>query len=273
MKILDLLVRTFCVPGDNIVTCAAAFIAYRLSAMIHGVDYRDHEPREDLVADLDAMAAACDERTKIIFLPNPNNPTGTYVTETQLDPFLEKMTKKGIVVVLDSAYVEYVTAADYVNPMEMYRKYPNIVVTRTFSKAYGLAGIRVGYGIAHPTIISLLMRVKMPFNVNSLGLVAARTALEDEAHLKHCVSLNTEGMGFLEKEFDRLGVRYWPSQGNFILVDLAQDVAGINQSLLEKGVIVRPVAGFGLKTHLRITIGSTEENQRMVESLEFVLKG
>lgn len=270
-EVIDFLVRTFCVLGDNIVSCAVAFIAYRISAKIHGVEYREAKLREDLVADLDTMIEACDDRTKVVFLPNPNNPTGTYVGEKRLRAFLDVMKERKCLVVLDSAYVEYVTADDYANPIELYKEYPNIVVTRTFSKAYGLAGLRVGYGIAHPDVITAMWKVKMPFNVTNFSLSATLAALDDKEHLERSVATNAAGLVQCQEGYKELGLRTWESQGNFVLVDFEQDPIGIYSGLLKEGLITRPVIGFGLKTHLRITVGTEAENERLLAGVKKVL--
>ncbi len=270
-EVLEFLVRTFCVPGDNIVSCAVAFIAYRISAKIHGVEYREGKLRNDLKADLSSMSTACDERTKVVFLPNPNNPTGTYVEKQELCSFLEEMRKRKCLVVLDSAYYEYVIAKDYVDPIKLYKEYPNIVVTRTFSKAYGMGGLRVGYGIAHPDVITAMWKVKMPFNVTSFTLNAALIALDDMEHLKKSVDLNTQGLEKMQNAYKEMGLRTWPSQGNFVLVDFERDPIPIYSALLKEGLITRPVIDFGLKTHLRITIGTKEQNEKLVARLEKVL--
>lgn len=270
-EVLEFLVRTFCVPGDNIVSCAVAFIAYRISAKIRGVEYREGKLREDLKADLDSMLEACDERTKVVFLPNPNNPTGTYVGEQELRAFLEKMRERKCIVVLDSAYFEYVTAEDYANPIALYKEFPNIVVTRTFSKAYGMGGMRVGYGIAHPDVITAMWKVKMPFNVTSFSLNAALIALDDIEHLQKSVAINSQGMQQCEEAYKQMGLRTWPSQGNFVLVDFGRDPIPIYSALLKEGLITRPVIGFGLKTHLRITIGTEKQNEKLFAGLKKVL--
>ena len=271
-EIIDLLIRSYCTAEHNIVSCGAAFVAYRVSAKVHGVEYREAEIRDDLVADLTGMQQLVDERTRIVFLPNPNNPTGTYVNRTELLAFLEQMRERQVIVVLDSAYLEYARAVDYPDPFECYRQFSNIVISRTFSKAYGLAGLRVGYGIAHPDILAPLWKVKMPFNVNSLALSAAMAALDDPAHLKQAYEVNAHGIEYLTKELQGLGLRPFPSEANFVLVDFGGPVADIYDKLLHNGIITRPVAGFGLKQHLRITVGLPPQNERLVKALRGILE-
>lgn len=271
-EIIDFVIRTFCKMNDNVVSCGAAFVAYRVCAQVHGVEYREPALQKDLTAELDQMLRLCDDQTRVVFLPNPNNPTGTYVRREFLEEFLNRLRGRQILVVLDYAYWEYVTADDLPDPMEFYRRYSNVIVTRTFSKIYGLAGLRIGYGLAHPDILAPMRKVKMPFNVSNLGLVAAAAALDDIAHVKRSFELNCAGMDFLERNLKRIGLDYWPSQGNFLLVKFAdRNAEDLYQALLRKGVIVRPVAGYGLRDHLRISIGSSVENERLVKSLEEVL--
>lgn len=266
------LVRSFCRPGDNTVGCGAAFLAYRVQTQVHGAEYREPKLSKDAEQELEGMLALVDDKTRIVFLPNPNNPTGTYLNRTQLKTMLDKLKGRNIIVLLDYAYREYARAEDLPDAMEFYKDYPNLIVTGTFSKIYGLGGLRVGYATAHPDILLPMRKVKTPFNVTSLGLVAAIAALDDEEHVKRSIATNTEGMAFFEKEFKRLGMDCWPSQGNFLLAKMPKDPQKIFQALLQKGVIVRPVAGYGLKEHLRFTVGTMNENKRLVSSLEQVLK-
>lgn len=264
-EIIEFLIRAYCVPGDNIVSCGAAFFAYKVSAGVHGAEYREPPARDDFVPDFEAMLKLCDARTRLIFLPNPNNPTGTYANRAALERFAEKLRGRDILLVLDCAYLEYVRADDFPDPFALYKKFPNIVVLRTFSKAYGLAGLRVGYGIAHPEVLDPLLRVKMPFNVTGPALVAARAALQDVSHIKRSFEVNSAGMEYFEREFGRLGLRFWPSQANFLLVDFRKPVTELNNKLLADGIIVRPIAF--LKSHLRITVGTAAQNERLVKAL------
>lgn len=266
------LVRSFCRTGDNTVGCGAAFLAYRVQTQVHGAEYREPKLSEDPEKELEGMLALIDDKTRIVFLPNPNNPTGTYLNRRQLKTMLDKLKGKNIIVLLDYAYREYARASDLPGAMEFYKDYPNLIVTGTFSKIYGLAGLRVGYAMAHPDILLPMRKVKTPFNVTSLGLLAAMAALDDEEHVRRSIEVNNEGLAFLEKEFDRLGLHRWPTQGNFLLVNMSKDPEKIFQALLSKGVIVRPVRGYGLKEQLRFTVGTMAENKRMIAALEQVLK-
>lgn len=267
------LVRSFCRPGDNTVGCGAAFLAYRVQTQVHGAEYREPKLSRDPAQELEGMLSLIDAKTRIVFLPNPNNPTGTYLNRAQLKTMLDKLKGRNIIVLLDYAYREYARAADLPGAMEFYKDYPNLIVTGTFSKIYGLGGLRVGYATAHPDILLPMRKVKTPFNVTSLGLAGAMAALDDDAHVQRSIQVNSEGMAFLEKELGRMGLDHWPSQGNFLLVNMPADPNKIFQALLQKGVIVRPVGGYGLKQQLRFTIGTAAENKRLISALEDVLKG
>ena len=271
-EIFSLLIRSYCLPGDNTVSCGAAFLAYRVCSQVHGAEYREPALTKDAAAEIEEMLRLVDDRTRIVFLPNPNNPTGTYIPRDLLRRTLDALSKKNVIVLLDYAYREYARAADLPDAMEFYRDYPNLIVTGTFSKIYGLGGLRVGYAMAHPDLLLALRKVKMPFNVTSLGMAGAYAALEDTAHVKHAIEVNNEGIAYLMKEFTRLGFDYWPSEGNFLLVKMPKDPKVIYESLLRQGVIVRPVAGYGLKEHLRFSVGTMSENRRAIESLEKTLK-
>lgn len=271
-EIFSLLIRSYCQPGDNNVSCGSAFLAYRVCSQMHGTEYR--EPPLDTNPDREAEAILklVDDRTRIVFLPNPNNPTGTYLNRTQLKKLIDGLRGRNLIILLDYAYAEYARAADLPGPMEFYKDTANVIVTRTFSKIYGLGGLRVGYGVAHPDLLLPLRKVKTPFNVSGVSLAGALAALSDEAHVRRSITLNNEGMEFLEKEFKRMGLEYWPSQGNFLLAKMPKDPKRIFEEMLKKGVILRPVAGYGLKEHLRFTIGTPEQNKRMIVSLEKTLE-
>lgn len=267
-EIIDFVVRGFCVPGDNVVSCASAFVAYRVCAQVHGVEYREPELLRPISRELDEIFELCDDRTRVIFLPNPNNPTGTYLDRDALKGFLARFSDKPVILVLDYAYWEYARAEDLPDPMELYREFPNILVTRTFSKIHGLAGLRIGYGVGHPEILDPLRKIKMPFNVTNMALAAAEAALDDLAHMRKSYEVNAQGMDFLAKEFNAMGLVVWPSQANFLLIEVEKDPKMVFEEMLKKGVILRPVGGYGLKKHLRISIGTMEENKRMLAALK-----
>ena len=220
--------------------------------------------------DLDAMLGLIDADTRLIFIANPNNPTGTYLNRDALAGFLAQTPDHALVVV-DEAYFEYVDEPDYPNALEWLNDYPNLIVTRTFSKAYGLAGVRVGYAISSPAIADLLNRVRQPFNVNSLALAAASAALDDDEHLEKTVSLNRKGLKLLAEAMAKRGLGFIPSVGNFITIDVGRAAEPVYQALLREGVIVRPIANYGLPNHLRVTVGTDRENQIFLEALDRVL--
>ncbi|MFV1993367.1 MAG: histidinol-phosphate transaminase, partial [Acidiferrobacterales bacterium] len=225
--------------------------------------------------DLEAMLAAVTEATRLIFLANPNNPTGTWVDRISLQAFLEKL-PANIIVVLDEAYFEYVTETDYPDGLTLLQDFPNVIVTRTFSKAYGLAGLRVGYGISNRSIADILNRVRQPFNVNSLALAAAEAALDDIAFIETSKKMNTAGLAQLTNAFDELGLSYIPSVANFVAVRIGQHTKTLSamtvyKKLLHSGVIVRPVDNYDMPDYLRITIGLEQENEKFIDALKQVL--
>ena len=225
---------------------------------------------KDYRMDLEAMARAVTPLTKIVFIANPNNPTATMVTADEVETFMGRIPDRTIVV-FDEAYMEFAFGPDFPETLNYVKQGRRVVTLRTFSKATSLAGLRVGYGIADADAISLMNRIRQPFNVNSLAQVAALAALEDEAHVLECVRMNEAGRHFLYEEFKALGIRYVPSRANFILVDVGRSAAEIYQKLLQQGVIVRPMTPFGMETALRITVGTPEENRKLVKALKAVL--
>jgi len=229
-------------------------------------------PLKEHGLDLEAMAQAISDRTKLVFVCNPNNPTGTIVTAAEVDTFMEKVPDH-VLVVFDEAYYEFVDSDEYPDTLAYIRGgRDNVVVVRTFSKIYGMAGIRLGYAIARPEILASLNRGKEPFGVNLLAQAAGMAALEDEAFLKKSVAANQAGRLFLYREFDRLGLPSVESHTNFVLVEIGPQAATVQQRLLEKGIIVRPCVGYHLPNYLRITVGSQTQNTRLVEALEGVLQ-
>jgi len=265
--VLELLARAFLTPGHESLFSAHAFAVYPIVTQAIGAR-AVVTPALDWGHDLEAMAAAITPATRLVFIANPNNPTGTWLEADALERFVAGVPEQ-VIVVVDEAYTEYLeggeSAADWVG------RYPNLVVTRTFSKAYGLAGLRVGYALSHPEVADLLNRVRQPFNVNSVALAAAAAALDDHGHIARSVALNRDGMAWLEGEFRRLGLAWIPSKGNFISVDTGRPAGPLFEALLREGVIVRPVGGYGMPNHLRVTIGLPEENLRFIRALEKVL--
>ena len=219
--------------------------------------------------------AAINDRTRMVFIANPNNPTGAWVAERDLLAFLDEV-PESVIVVLDEAYFEYARSrVGYPDGLKLLDRYPNLAVTRTLSKAYGLAGLRLGYAITNPVIADLLNRIRQPFNVNAMSLAAALIALDDQAHVAASVRLNDEGMVWLERELAALGLATLPSAGNFLAVDfsdIGRDALPIYEALLRRGVIVRPIGVYGLPNHLRVTIGTQEENALFVKALAEALQ-
>lgn len=263
--LLDVLARVFAGPGKEVLYSQYGFAVYPLVALACNAK-PVAVPAQDWGHDLEAMAAAVNERSALVFLANPNNPTGTYFGRKAFEAFMEKIPDH-VIVVLDEAYFEYVQEPDYPDGLAYLNTYPNLVVLRTFSKAYGLAGLRVGYCVSSPVIADMLNRVRQPFNVNSLALQAAALALSDEVHLQGAVRLNHDGLKQMAEGLHALGLGFIPSVGNFIAVDFKKDASAINQALLQRGVIVRPIANYGMANFLRVSIGLPEENTRFLSAL------
>ncbi|MGJ3592176.1 histidinol-phosphate transaminase [Stutzerimonas stutzeri] len=268
--ILELVARAYLAPGLNAVFSEHAFAVYPIATQAVGAEGRAVAAK-NWGHDLDAMADAIDENTRVVFVANPNNPTGTWFDAAALGTFLARVPAH-VLVVLDEAYIEYAEGQELPDGLAYLADYPNLLVSRTFSKAYGLAALRVGYVISSPVIADVLNRVRQPFNVNSLALAAACAALDDVDYLAASRRVNDAGMAQLERGFRQLGLEWIPSRGNFIAVDFARDAAPINQALLREGVIVRPVAGYGMPTFLRVSIGTERENARFLDVLAQVLQ-
>ncbi len=267
-EVLENIAHAFLDPDDPVVFSDGAFIVYLIVSQLSNCEIRT-APMRDYTHDLDAMAELVCERTKAVFIANPNNPTGTAVGEKALRRFIEALPGETLVVV-DEAYYQYAHREDYPDASKLFAEYPNVIALRTFSKAYGLAGLRVGYGIAHPDIIEAVNKVREPFNVNSLALSAAEAALGDEKHVSRSVALNAEGREYFVRELAALGIPFVPTQGNFVMAEVG-DGMKIYEGLLREGVIVRPVGGYGFPGHVRISIGTPEENLRVINSLASVL--
>lgn len=267
--ILDLVARAYLAPGLNAVFSQYAFAVYPIATQAVGAQGKA-VPAQDYGHDLEAMLAAIDENTRVVFIANPNNPTGTWFGPDALERFLARV-PASVLVVLDEAYIEYAEGDELPDGLNYLARYDNLLVSRTFSKAYGLAALRVGYAISSAQIADVLNRVRQPFNVNSLALTAACAALDDADYLAKSRELNDAGMAQLEAGLRQLGLGWIASKANFIAVDFARDTAAINQALLRAGVIVRPIAGYGLPNFLRVSIGLPAENARFLEALARVL--
>ncbi len=273
--VLELVVRAFVSPGDEVVYSKHSFAVYALASQAVGATARVAPAlREDATQpyghDLVSMASLVGEATKVVFVANPNNPTGTWLGSAELLGFLDRL-PSNVIAVVDEAYAEYVVVSDYDSLIDQVDRFPNLVVTRTFSKAFGLAGLRVGYAVSNPQVAELMNRVRQPFNVNSAALAAAKAALGDTDHIRESRELNTRQMSRLQAELSDLGLGILPSAANFLCVDTHQDAFRVFQALLSGGVIVRPIANYGLDRHLRITIGTPRENDRLIHVLRQVL--
>jgi histidinol-phosphate aminotransferase len=255
--------------GDEVLFAHPSFVQYKAAAMLADCAYHAVPLTSDMRHDLAAMKAAVTERTKLIFIANPNNPTGTTVTRAEFEAFLDGMPSH-VVVVMDQAYLEYVDDLNSPSGVE-YIDDHNVVVLQTFSKAYALAGLRVGYGIARPEIIKYLQQVRGPFNVNMLAQAAAIASLNDEEQVKKAQRVNYEGRQFLCESLDALGLNYCPTQANFVFLDAGKPSKDVFTELLKRGVIVRTGDPWGLTTWLRVTIGTREMNERFISSLRDVL--
>ncbi len=266
--VLDLIARTFAGKGDEVVFSQHAFVVYPI--VTQAVEATAVVvPAKNYGHDLNAMLAAITDKCRLVFIANPNNPTGTCLYQDELLSFMNSV-PKNVIVVLDEAYYEYVTDSDYPHTVNWLSEFPNLIITRTFSKAYGLASLRVGYSISHADIAGLLNRVRQPFNVNSIALAGAAAALKDRDFLQQALDLNQQGMLYLTSELEALGYDYIPSMGNFLTVNMACDGMELYQKLLHQGVIVRPVANYQMPQYLRISIGLAEENERFISALKKV---
>lgn len=265
-EILDMAVRTYMAAGDEAVMAAPSFVVYAMAVQsVAGVAHI--VPLVNYTHDLAAMADRVTAKTKMVFVANPNNPTGTMNRAGEFAAFMERI-PRGVLVVVDEAYFEYVTDSDYPDSMRYFREGRDILILRTFSKAYGLAGLRIGYGIAREEIVSAINRIREPFNTNTLAQLAALHALDDDDHVKRTVEVNGEGKRYLYKELSSMGINYVPTEANFIYIPLAQESKALYEALLRQGVIVRPVG----PREIRVTIGLPEENRRFIDSFKSVLQ-
>lgn len=270
-EIILMISRAYLSEGTNTVMATPTFSQYRSNALVEGAELIE-VPLRDGVHDLDAMAEAINERTRVVWVCNPNNPSGTYVTEGQLLAFLAKV-PRDVLVVLDEAYYEYVVAEDYPQTLPLLERYPNLIILRTFSKIYGLAALRIGYGVAHPDVIGHLQHVREPFNTNSLAQVAAMAALDDQDFIRDCREQNRRNRKRMTDKFDELGLHYYPSQTNFVLVDLQEDSDVVFRKLLSQGIIVRSGNALGFPGYQRITVGTEEQTQKLLAAVEALVQG
>lgn len=265
-ELIDIAVRTFMCPGDEAVMATPSFVAYSIAVRSVG-GIPEEVPLLDYRYDLMEMADAVTERTKIIFIANPNNPTGTISKRDEFERFMDKV-PDGVLVIVDEAYYEYVMDSEYPDTLNYFADGRDILILRTFSKAYGLAGLRIGYGIARKDIVAEMNKIREPFNTNTLSQLAAMYALTDDEHLKKSVEINEQGKEFLYRELDSMGIPYVPTEANFVYMPLNTDSKNIYEALLRMGVIIRTVG----PREIRVTIGLPEENERFIEALKIVIK-
>jgi histidinol-phosphate aminotransferase len=261
-ELIELLIRTFVRPGDEVISADPSFVVYKMITQAAG-GTNVIIPCKDSRHDLDAMAERITPKTKVVFIANPNNPTGTMNTRAEMDRFIGRLPDH-VLVAVDEAYFEYVTHADYPESLDYVKDGRNLVALRTFSKIYGLAGLRIGYGITLPEIAELVNKVRQPFNTSSLAQIGAAAALADRKHVEKSIATNNEGKQYLSLSFDRLGVSYVPTEANFIFFEVPRDGKELYDALLKQGVIIRPMGG----NKLRVSVGTPEENKRFVEELE-----
>lgn len=270
-EIIHILGETILSPGDKVVYAWPSFIVYRIISKITEAEAVE-VPLKNFAHDLDSMAKEVDRKTKLVFVCNPNNPTGTIVTKNQLAEFLEKVKDKNsdTIVALDEAYFEYVQSPDYPDGLKFLREGYNVFVLRTFSKAYGLAGVRIGYGIGNEKLIQEMEKVRQPFNTNRLAQAAALAALKDTKHVEKTVKKTLKGKAYLYQALERMNVQFIESETNFILVKVGK-AKEVFEKLLKKGVIVRPMDGYGLPEWIRVTVGSESANKTFIRELEKIL--
>jgi histidinol-phosphate aminotransferase len=267
-EIIHFLALAFLEQDDEVIFGEPSFVQYKAAAMQADCSYKAVPLTADMVHDLPAMKAAITDRTKLIFIANPNNPTGTTVTTADFEEFLSGLPPH-VIVVMDQAYYEYVNTADSPDGIQYVKAGHNVVVLHTFSKAYALAGLRIGYGISTPELTGYLQQVRGPFNVNTLAQAAAIASLDDAEQVTQAQQVNLAGLQQLYSAFDEMGLAYTPSEANFVLFDCARDAKSVELELMKRGVIVR--CGFGLPTHIRVTVGTQAMNERFISSLRDVL--
>lgn len=268
-EILNLLAHTYLGQGDEAVMTTHGFLVYPIATKANGAT-PVIAPEREFTAEVDAILARVTPRTKLVWLANPNNPTGTWYSAADFEAFLAAVPAQ-VLVVVDEAYAEFVDAPDYASALPLLAEHPNLVVTRTFSKAHALAGLRVGYALAHPDCIAVMERVRESFNVNAPGLAAAQASLADAAHLAASLAANRAQRQALADALRARGLAVSPSQTNFLLVEFGDDTARIEAALLARGVILRPMGGYGLGDCLRITVGTQDDNTRLLAALDEVL--
>jgi len=271
VDLIYLVALAFLEPGNNLIMTRSAFVIAKIATYIMDADLIEVEPDEHTTHDLEAILNRVNDQTKVIYLDNPINPFGTKVSREAFDRFISRIPPH-VLVVSDEAYYEYIVD-DYIDSMKWLRKGKNILILHTFSKIYGMAGLRIGYGLAKPEIIQALMKVRLPFNANRLAQMAAIAALDDKEHVEKSIKNNDVGKEYLYEEYGRLGLSYLPTSANFIFVDFKTDALKIFEDLKRLGVIARPIPQYGLPTAMRISIGNEHQNKKLIAALKKVLKG
>jgi histidinol-phosphate aminotransferase len=269
-ELIDVLIKTFVEPDENIVTSETTFLEYEIIAQVNDRKIKK-APLRYFKYDLDAMLKLVDKKTKLIFIANPNNPTGTYVTKYEIADFLNAL-PESVVVVFDEAYDNFVDVDDYPDSISYLRRKKKVIILKTFSKSFGLAGLRLGYAIADSGLVSYMERVRQPFNVNNLAQEGGLAALDDKDFLKRTRRMVLEGKDFIYKELSKMSLGFQPTVANFILVDTGRDCLEVFKAMLKFGVIVRDMKQYGLRNFIRVTIGTSKENERFIRVLRKVLK-
>jgi histidinol-phosphate aminotransferase len=270
-NVLEIIIKSYLGQEEEAVISEYAFLT--ISLLIKSYNGKIVKvPAKNYAHDIQAMIKAVTDKTRLVFIVNPNNPTGTYTTHTDLILLLESI-PSNVMVVIDEAYYEYSDKPDYPNTLSLMSTYPNLIVTRTFSKVYGLAALRLGYAVSCLEVADILNRARLPFNVNAIAAIAARAALYDRDHILRTVQMNQQGMLQYEEELRKLSIEHIPSLGNFVTINVKQNAMVLYQKLLHQGIIVRPLVPYDLPSHLRITVGTVEQNERFFKALHHVLRG
>lgn len=269
-EIIHYLGLVYLQPGDTLLTGDPSFVRYQSAAVLNQAEFAAVQLKDHRY-DMEAITDRLSDRTRLVFIANPNNPTGTMVGRAAMERFLDRV-PENVVVVMDEAYYEYVQDADYPRSWDYVREGRNVVILRTFSKIYALAGLRVGYALARPEIIRAIHQVREPFNVNSLAQAAAVASLQDPGQVERSRRVNSDGREYLYREFRRLGLPYVESQANFVVVDVGRPCRPVFQGLLQRGVIIRTCDNFGMPTWIRVTVGTPPDNERFIRELEAVLR-
>lgn len=275
-ELLNILMQIYCSPGDKIVTFENSFIAYKIAAQAHSLLVNEICLKDnfeyDITGLLDFIHNRWTDQHKLIFIANPNNPTGSYIRNKDFAELVTSVREReDLLLIIDEAYVEFARSQDYAYASRFLSTCPNLLILRTFSKVYGLAGARVGTLIGNKDVIDLVNRVRVPFNVNAFAQFAAVAALKDKTHIKKSQKIVWQGLDYFYEELGHLGLKFWPSEGNFILTDIGQDSGRIYNELLKRGLILRPLKPYGLNTHLRISVGTKTENKLAIKLLREVL--